>query len=670
MKAIFVKELRENLKWGLLILGFFTLSVAGWIHEASSHLMFDIIRPETTGLPFAIVGLAMGLLQTWFETRPDNFAFVVHRPISRLQVFIAKSAAGLLLIYVGLLIPAIYLIVWAATPGNLAMPFQWRSALPLAADILAVTPFYFTGMVLTLRKARWFGTRLLPLGLAAACTVAVRESPQFWQAICFAAAGSAVCALAAWNVFSTAGVDDRAGVPKFALGTMIYVGALAVGIAIVAIQGAFQNVTVWHDMRVDRAGNVLRVTWTIANKERSCVVADANGKPLPEYEGIDPDDKNDDNPNHADQFVRFVSGFIDESRAQIGWTYEAEYLGYRTVRPGVVDLRTVAKYGTRFRRNCLFDVPERIIEMYDPVTLTLLGTVGPAGYAAADKPPAERFPRAPLNPVVQNSTHTLSFPSEVYWMELDQHRVRKIFTATADDPIVAAAELPPQSDPTVVVVTQNRLHVMKPSGEALFSAEHDLDWARYWFSLALLPDNHHVMLCAVPIEIDPSDKRRVRFFEFDTDGKLARNAAGRNSLRSPPDRSPPHRHDGCVLSVGRAADFGAVGVGLHIRDGCPAKLVAIPRRNLRGGDRGCHCDARIGAAVWIQLDENHRLDDRQLADWTGRRGGDARLERLARAGNVRRLRPRALDGPPRLHALRGRAAAAGDRWPRDFRAGG
>ena len=53
MKAMFLKELRENLKWGLLILGFFTLSVAGWIHEAGPNLLFDITRPETTGLPLS-----------------------------------------------------------------------------------------------------------------------------------------------------------------------------------------------------------------------------------------------------------------------------------------------------------------------------------------------------------------------------------------------------------------------------------------------------------------------------------------------------------------------------------------------------------------------------------------------------------------------------------------
>ena len=78
-------------------------------------------------MPIAIIGLAMGILQTWFETRPDNFAFVVHRPIARREIFIAKAAAGLLTIYIALALPAIYVVAWAATPGHIPTPFQWRA---------------------------------------------------------------------------------------------------------------------------------------------------------------------------------------------------------------------------------------------------------------------------------------------------------------------------------------------------------------------------------------------------------------------------------------------------------------------------------------------------------------------------------------------------------------
>ncbi len=249
--------------------------------------------------------------------------------------------------------------------------------------------------------------------------------------------------------------------------------------------------TRWHDLRVTRDGQVVCVSWQIANKERTCVVGDADGNPLPEFEGIDPDEKTDDSP---DRFIRFGSGFVDEAHADIGWFYRAEIYGYRRPTPGYIGLRTIAKPGTRLRRNCLFDVPERLIEMYDPVTLMLLGRVGPDGFASADAPLPGPFLGVPLNPMAQGPTHTLAFPSVVYWMELDHRRVRKLYKAAADDPIVAATELPPTTDPPVIVVTRKRIVVMKSSGETVFTANHDLDWHTNWFAVAILPTNNHLVL--------------------------------------------------------------------------------------------------------------------------------------------------------------------------------
>jgi hypothetical protein len=517
MKAMFLKELRENLKWGLLILGFFCLSVIGWIHEAGPQMLFDMSRLETTGVPIAIIGLALGCLQTWFETRPDNYAFTVHRPIARREIFLAKSAAGLLTIYVALALPAIYAVAWAATPGHLPTPFQWRSTLPLVVDILNAGPFYFVGMVLTMRKARWFGSRVLPFGLAAATIIAIRLVPEFWQAVLISVTGTAICGLAAWNVFSTAGGCDRSGVSRVALGAMIFAGTLGIGCIAVSLQSIFPYTAVWHDLRVDREGNVLRVTWNLTNKDRTCVVADAEGKPLPEFDGIDPDEKTDDGP---DRFVRFTNGLVDEQRADIPWIYWSQYYSYRTPTPGMVGLRAIAKPGTRLRRHCVFDVQQGVIELYDPVTSTLLGTVGPQGYSPAGTLPEVRFPGAPMNPMTQGGTHTLAFLSAVYWAELDLRRVRKLFTAAADDPVVAAIELPPQTDPPVVVVTQRRVHLFHRSGEEVFSADHHLDLTQQWFTLAMLPNNN-LMLRAGSI-IDPGDKARQQFLEFDTDGKLVR----------------------------------------------------------------------------------------------------------------------------------------------------
>src|SRR5262249_49027994 len=155
--------------------------------------------------------------------------------------------------------------------------------LPMAAIVLAAGPFYFAGMTLTLRKARWFGTRLLPLGLPIICAIVVINVPHFWQTALFTLLALPVTAAAAWQAYCTAGVCDRGGGSSLALGVMIYAGAIGIGCLVVAMLDAFQSSTSWHEQRVDRDGNVLRITWTLDGRERTTIVTDVEGHVIPEY---------------------------------------------------------------------------------------------------------------------------------------------------------------------------------------------------------------------------------------------------------------------------------------------------------------------------------------------------------------------------------------------------
>jgi hypothetical protein len=321
VKAIFFKELRENLKWAVGIFLIFGAIIYLQIRVPNPNFLFVVARPlGPILLTVVIFGALLGLAQSVFEIRSDNWAFAVHRPVPRLAVFLGKAAAGLLLLYAALVIPLALAVAWVATPGHQPMPFQWRMVLPVAADVLVAAPFYFAGMIVTLRKARWFGSRLLPVGLAIGVVIAVMSAPEFWQAAILGLCGTVIAALAAWNVFSTAGACDApGGAPRPALGMTIFAGALGIGSFLVAFMGIFQTAAVWHDQRVDRDGNLLQVTWTIENDERSCVVTDAQGHPLPEYEGIDIDDRTGEGP---ERFVRFSSGLVDESAPAVPWLFE------------------------------------------------------------------------------------------------------------------------------------------------------------------------------------------------------------------------------------------------------------------------------------------------------------------------------------------------------------
>ncbi|HSZ57768.1 MAG TPA: hypothetical protein VK797_19045, partial [Tepidisphaeraceae bacterium] len=71
MIAIFLKELRENARWAALIFGAFLVVVYFQVRSAPAYLMFELAQPpQTVFAPLA--GLLMGLVQSLFETRPDN----------------------------------------------------------------------------------------------------------------------------------------------------------------------------------------------------------------------------------------------------------------------------------------------------------------------------------------------------------------------------------------------------------------------------------------------------------------------------------------------------------------------------------------------------------------------------------------------------------------------
>ena len=132
---------------------------------------------------------------------------------------------------------------------------------------------------------------------------------------------------------------------------------------------------------------------------------------------------------------------------------------------------------------CVLDAQDAIIKLYDPVTHSLLGAVGPTGSSSAQAQPVERFPGKPLNLYFQANNHTLAFATDVYWLELDHRRVRRLFTAQPDDPVISACEIRPQNDPCAVLLTHNHLRVLKPSGETVLAVPFALDTRKFVFSI-------------------------------------------------------------------------------------------------------------------------------------------------------------------------------------------
>lgn len=519
MIGVFLRELRENLKWAAVIFALLLVMVIHELRDAEPLLLYTF--PQRYLLLFApMAGLLMGVVQSLFETKADNWGFVVHRPVRRGEIFAAKCAAGLLLLYGAVALPCAILSIWAARPGHVPLPFQGRMVLPMLADVLNAACYYFAGLVIAQRRARWLGTRVLPLGLPLACSAAVfLFVPQFWQALLLIGIVQAIGATAALGVFAGNGEPEEALAPRVALGAMIYPGAIGIFFGLFGLTQAFvPSDERWQYYQIDRGGNVVRVTQTIEHGDRGWSFADASGRPLPQYEGLDLDD-----PANRNQFVKFTAHLVEPG--SIPWPLTVLYAngGFRFPTPGVAPLKSVAPPGVRLRFWPVYDVPARVIDLFDPVTHLRIGTVGPAGFAPGATPPAKRFDGTPLNLFLQGNSHVLAFESIIYRIELDQRRVRPVYIPAQGDAIFSAADLGEPRDPHVLVATRHGLHLIDADGKRLFSAPWEHDPATHNFDATMLASNHHVIVRAYS---NPGVRPYVLdVMEYAADGKLLRRTA-------------------------------------------------------------------------------------------------------------------------------------------------
>jgi hypothetical protein len=517
MKTIFLKELRENAKWAALIAA--VLSVWTYVRFAlhDGSVLAQIQNVLAIMAPLA--GLVLGITQYFFETRPDNWAFVVHRPVRRAALFTAKVIAGLLLLHLALGIPLLICALWSSHPGHAASPFYWGMTLAPLADVLQSTLWYFTGIVLTMRPARWYGSRLLPGSLALVTSAWVSWVPGLAMALIGAAVTIPFMAAAAASAFAardTAAVAPRSLFPRLGLAASIFPSCLLLFLLAASLSSNFDKATAEVNYNVERDGRYVIMHRNI-DGNGAFTITDLAGNPLPEYANLDPD-----SPALYDRWIHYWAPMNDDR--WIGWPGSCAWTGYRSGARFSVAVDGGYGPGAKPPVRSWFNVKRRVIELYDQRTHLLTGTIAPGGFAPAGAPPLGQFPGKPLNVMLQRRNHTLAFNSAVYWMELDQRRVRQIFTAAPGDPVLSATDFepPPDSSPGAVVLTSSHLHIIDPTGAHRFgmSAPLEIDHARYSGAVVTrLPSNNHY-LASIWWEGDAETSFPV--FEYTADGALVR----------------------------------------------------------------------------------------------------------------------------------------------------
>ena len=236
LKAMFWKECRENVYWAVLGTLCLSLTLAYSVYNDATSLTLSTVWNNATttltlGGPFA--ALALGLLQILPETRRDRWAFLVHRPASRTRLFFGKVLPGLSLYALTTLLPLCGLLVWYARYSRLSGPFDARFLLGPLAAILGGLAFYFAGLLMALRPARWYGSRTLPAVLALLAPFAVTAAQEFWQTALVSLLTAGVLGMAAWGSFTTAGQYAGQTKPaRSALGLVLLAGAAGVTVAL------------------------------------------------------------------------------------------------------------------------------------------------------------------------------------------------------------------------------------------------------------------------------------------------------------------------------------------------------------------------------------------------------------------------------------------------------
>lgn len=181
-RSLMLKELREAWWIGLLPFAAMVYAMAGEVRfgriAMTGALGFKrlgephVMHPmpflhgtfSTSTLFWAgTLAVGLGLWQTFRESHSRTWHFLLHRPVSRQLILNAKMASAAVVYLYAVVLPAVVLCVWAATPGTHASPFSWLLTAPVWLAIVAALSLYLGALFAGLRRGSMIGFRWWPL---------------------------------------------------------------------------------------------------------------------------------------------------------------------------------------------------------------------------------------------------------------------------------------------------------------------------------------------------------------------------------------------------------------------------------------------------------------------------------------------------------------------------
>ena len=417
LKAMFWKECRENGLWA--VLGSLALSLGlayAWFQQTPGPITPSMIWPQEKlilTLTAPLIGLALGLLQILPELRRDQWAFLVHRPASSTMLFLGKILPGLCLYLAATVLPLLGLTAWLASPTHVPAPFDARFTLAGWAAILSGLPFYGAGLLVALRPARWYGSRVLPLVAALLAPWAASYFSEFWSValVCLLVSGALL--LAAWGSFVSRGQYGGQTRPaRFALGLALYPGVVAVGLGTLLLLAWGYNLSVsrgadsqewWrNDTQVDTQGRFFYSSEHYDGRGHTAkTITDGAGHVVPPALW-----QNLVQKRKLLSFTYLPQG--DPSRQDYRYSDPSRYVADLT-SSAEQDRRTYWYYAAAARQIVGYSVTRH--------GTTLVGCLGPKGFARTSDG-AGRFQSAQAEPGGFAGLSLLHFPEALYWYDV------------------------------------------------------------------------------------------------------------------------------------------------------------------------------------------------------------------------------------------------------------
>jgi hypothetical protein len=172
--------------WGFMIIGMadpYLPFLGNFFSAFSPQGEYTLLtRLFLNGIFIGSLGYAflLGILQVAIESKQGVEPFLLHQPVPRGRIMVAKFLAGLIL-YFGALLPIFAgRVLWAATPWGHFGPFRWEMAYPGLIQILAALIVYPATLWAAAgqKRERWIGVIAVGVALVVAVTLSnVCEPP-------------------------------------------------------------------------------------------------------------------------------------------------------------------------------------------------------------------------------------------------------------------------------------------------------------------------------------------------------------------------------------------------------------------------------------------------------------------------------------------------------------